>query len=271
MNLERMNHYFSANQEERGGGVNTFCSSRFANDSGGRLCIFPIILLRFGITDACVAAFALIWFSITISFKGANMPDGWFDLMVPAMESNFHEGSMSIETGGKQKFKHLQIACCTYASSNMKQVLAGMRKMIREILYVRTGDPISVCLKTIKPGDEVYLVGYTLKDWGKRTFKNWSKGLTDQFLASARMRYARVSQTSGKNKISVTPSNVVQLAYAFYTHDLSPMTVPTLVTTLKLMIQSQNYVISSAFLTKKTRLESCRTAVAGISRTTGRK
>ena len=35
------------------------------------------VFSEFGITDACVAAFALIWFSITISFKGANMPDGW--------------------------------------------------------------------------------------------------------------------------------------------------------------------------------------------------
>lgn len=169
----------------------------------------------FGNSQEFQQSFGLVWVSITIGVKGGNIPSGYFERVKEMLDKHFVKVSMGLETGGKQKFKHLQIAASTYASSDQKNFFAALRKLIKEVLYVSTGDPLHVCLKEIKPGDEIYVTGYTMKDWGKSTFLHFAKGYSNEELAGCRVRYSRASTALGRNEVSVCPSNVLEQAFTF--------------------------------------------------------
>ena len=38
-----------------------------------------------------------VWFSITIAWKGGDIPSGWWDLLIAFFEVNFHRGVMALE------------------------------------------------------------------------------------------------------------------------------------------------------------------------------
>ena len=66
--------------------------------------------------------------------------------------------------------RQCQIAIATFASLDIKKVIAMMRKIIKAALYHQTGDKTHVTIKPINEQDVSYVKGYYLKDWGREYF-----------------------------------------------------------------------------------------------------
>ena len=63
-----------------------------------------------------------------------------------------------------------QISIATFASLDIKKVIAMMRKTIKAALYHQTGDKTHVAIKPVEEKDLLCVKGYCLKDWGREYF-----------------------------------------------------------------------------------------------------
>ena len=70
----------------------------------------------------------------------------------------------------KEHHRQCQIAIATFASLDIKRVIAMTRKIIKAALYHQTGDKTHVAIKPVNEQDVLYVKGYCLKDWGREYF-----------------------------------------------------------------------------------------------------
>ena len=157
---------------------------------------------------------------------------------------------MGQEVGDKKGHLHNQCSYGTWVQGNGQSAKDAIVKAIKETLHIQPGDKANVVVKLANLNDKKYLTGYTQKQAGKDTYRFHSKGLSVDYLAESKVFYDATSTQFGKNKLSISRSNMIQIAFSFYQSQLGNLQpVPTLVSTLKWMMKSWNYYFSATFLT----------------------
>ncbi|KAL3680002.1 hypothetical protein R1sor_022958 [Riccia sorocarpa] len=153
--------------------------------------------------------------SLTIGIPGTDIKGETFDVLVNFLEERAEMGVLALERGDSHLQLHIQGLMWISTSSTH-----ALKTEIRDRIGWQEAGPLggSICVKSLKYKGlhmVIGIFGYCLKDEGEEHFRFHSKNVSEAQKEEGKRMHAIYGASEYKNRLELTPANVLGRALQF--------------------------------------------------------